>query len=113
IRGPLAQALRLVTAAHPKAVAVDVILSERRSDRATDQALGDALCAIPNLVLSADLIDEDRQWEDPQPEFLRCHPPVGHVHALPDPSDSRTRAIPLFKRVAPPGRDQRRALSLE
>jgi len=113
IRGPLAEALRLVAAARPKAVALDVILSEKRQDPAVDQALAQALCATPNLVLSADLINDARQWEDPQPEFLRCHPPVGHVHALPDPNDSRTRAIPLFKRVDPPGRDQRRAISLE
>jgi signal transduction histidine kinase len=113
IRGPLAAALQVVAAARPKAVAVDVILSEKRPDREVNRALAQALCATPDLVLSADLIDDARQWEDPQPEFLPCAKAVGHVHALPDRSDSRTRAIPLFKRVVPPGHDQRRAISLE
>ena len=113
IRGPLAEALKLVAAARPKAVAVDVILSEKRQDAAVDHNLAQALCATPNLVLSADLIDDSRRWEDPQPEFLACRPKVGHVHALPDPHDSRTRAIPLVKRVERPGHDQRNAISLE
>ena len=104
---------QVVAAARPKAVAVDVILSEKRPDREVNRALAQALCATPDLVLSADLIDDARQWEDPQPEFLPCAKAVGHVHALPDRSDSRTRAIPLFKRVVPPGHDQRRAISLE
>jgi len=113
IRGPMAEALQLVAAARPKAVAVDVILSEKRPDQAVNQALAQALCATPNLVLSADLIDDRRQWEDPQPEFKGCAKAVGHVHALPDEYDSRTRAIPLYKRVDPPGHDQRKAISLE
>ena len=112
IRGPLAEGLRLLAAAGPKAVAVDVILSEKRPDPAMDRALAEALCAAPNLVLSADLIANRRQWEDPLPEFLSCAKAVGHVHALPDKDDSRTRSIPLFKRVDPPGHDQRCAISL-
>src|ERR1051326_2878113 len=54
IRGPLADGLRALSAVGPKAVALDVILSEKRQDPATDYALAAALCATPNLVLSAD-----------------------------------------------------------
>lgn len=109
IRKPLAQGLRLVAAARPKAVAVDVILAERREDQ-SDPELARALCANHNLVLSAELIDDGRRWEYPIQEFRDCAAAIGHVHAKPDFRDSRTRAIPLVKRA---GHDQRYALSLQ
>ncbi len=110
VRKPLADALRLVAAAKPKAVAVDVILAEKREDPSADPALAQALCATPNLVLSAELIGDGQRWEYPIREFRDCAAAVGHVHARPDPHDSRTRAIPLIKRA---GHDQRWAISLE
>src|SRR5262249_8601340 len=67
-------------------------------------------CAVPNLVLSAELIEDGARWEDPLPAFRPCAARVGHVHSEPDPSDSRTRGIPLLKRAA---RQQRYALALE
>ena len=110
IRKPLAEALKIVSKASPKAVAVDMILADPGQDPAVDQALEQALCSIPRLVLSSELIRDGRQWEDPRPEFKRCAAEVGHVHAQPDRGDSRTREIPLVKRT---GHDQRYALSLE
>ena len=110
IRKPLAAALHLVASASPKAVAVDVILADRNEDPAVDETLARAFCATPNLVLSSELIDDGRRWENPLPEFRRCAAAVGHVQALPDANDSITRAIPLLQRV---GHDQRWALSLE
>ena len=108
IRGPLAKALTLVAAARPKAVAVDVILTDR-GDPTEDSELADALCRTPNLVLSSLLMDNPVRWEDPKPEFARCAAKIGHVHAEPDENDSITRSIPLIKRA---GRDQRWAIAL-
>ncbi|MGA2270396.1 MAG: CHASE2 domain-containing protein [Bryobacteraceae bacterium] len=109
IRKPLADALRLVAAASPKAVAVDVILAERSENPAVDAALAEAFRSTPNLVLSCELIDEGRRWEDPLEEFRRGAA-LGHVYADPDKNDSVTRAIPLEKRS---GHVRRWALSLE
>jgi signal transduction histidine kinase len=109
IRQPLAAALRLVAPASPKAVAVDVILAERSQDPAVDAALAQAFHATPNLVLSCELIDDGRQWEDPLQEFRRGAA-LGHVYADPDKNDTVTRVIPLEKRS---GRLRRWALSLE
>jgi signal transduction histidine kinase len=109
IRQPLAAALRLVAPAAPKAVAVDVILAERSQDPAVDAALAQAFQATPNLVLSCELIDDGRQWEDPLEEF-RSGAALGHVYADPDKNDTVTRVIPLEKRS---GRLRRWALSLE
>jgi signal transduction histidine kinase len=109
IRLPLAQALRLIAPASPKAVAVDVILAERSQDPAVDAALAQAFHATPNLVLSCELIDDGREWEEPLKEFRRGAA-LGHVYADPDKNDSVTRAIPLEKRS---GHVRRWALSLE
>ncbi|HTS24454.1 MAG TPA: CHASE2 domain-containing protein [Bryobacteraceae bacterium] len=110
IRRKLAEALELVARAKPKVVAVDMILADQSEDPAVDRALAGALCGTPNLVLSSELIKDGTEWEDPRPEFRKCAAAIGHVHARPDPADSRTRAIPLVKRT---GHDQRYALSLQ
>jgi signal transduction histidine kinase len=109
IRKPLAEALRLVAPASPKAVAVDVILAERSQDPAVDAALARAFHATPNLVLACELIDDGRQWEDPLEEFRRGAA-LGHVYVDPDQNDTVTRVIPLEKRS---GHERRWALSLE
>ena len=109
IRQPLAAALRLIAPATPKAVAVDVILAERSQDPAVDTALAQAFQATPNLVISCELIDDGRQWEDPLEEFRRGAA-LGHVYADPDKNDTVTRVIPLEKRS---GHLRRWALSLE
>ncbi len=110
IRKPLADALRLIGLARPRAVAVDLILADQKSDPGVDRDLANALCSTPRLVLASQLIDNGTRWEDPRPEFLRCAAAVGHVHAQPDLGDAVTRAIPLLKRA---GRDRRWAISLE
>jgi signal transduction histidine kinase len=92
IRKPLAEALRLVAAARPKAVAVDIILSNR-TDPAVDSRLAAAFRATPNLVLSSQLVGDG--WEDPLPEFRAAATATGHVHAQPDGKDAITRSIPL------------------
>ena len=117
IRRPLAAALVEVAAALPKAVAVDVVLADRR-DPSTDMAMTAALRATPNLVLDSELIENAASWEDPLPEFRACAKALGHVHAFPD-VDGVSRAIPLEKFTVPPGPpyqklpERRWALALE
>ncbi len=107
IRKPLAEALRLVAAAKPKAVAVDIILSNR-TDPGVDSALAGAFRSTPNLVLSSQLVGDG--WEYPLPEFRSAAAATGHVHAQPDPRDAITRSIPLEEVH---GRERLWALSLE
>jgi signal transduction histidine kinase len=109
IRKPLAEALRLLAAVHPTAVAIDVTLTDRSDDPSADRALKDAFCHTPHLVLSALLMDDPVRWEDPKP-FAGCAAAIGHVHAEPDDNDSITRSISLEK-IA--GHDRRWALALE
>jgi signal transduction histidine kinase len=103
MRKPLADALRLVAAESPKVVAIDVILADRTPDAQANAALAEALCATPNLVLDAELLDSG--WEFPLPEFRQCKPApaIGHVSAAPDKNDSITRAIPLQKAAGTTG----------
>jgi len=111
IRKPLAKALKLVAGARPKAVAVDLILADQNEDPAVDQALAEALCATPNLVLSSEIPSSGvPRWEDPRQEFARCAAAIGHAHAQPDENDSRTRGIPLIRRI---DKDRRWAMALE
>jgi signal transduction histidine kinase len=94
VRKPLARALDILANAHPKAVAVDVILADR-SEPADDGALASALKRLPNVVLASELIDNDRMWEDPRAEFLTDKETrLGHVSAAPD-KDNVTRTILL------------------
>ncbi len=111
IRKPLAQAMRIVSAANPKAVALDVILADRKSsaeDLQIDRDLAAALCATPRLVLSAELVHD--HFEYPLPKFRACQTAVGHVYADQDTEDSRVREIMLDKTA---GKERLWALSLE
>jgi signal transduction histidine kinase len=107
VRRPIAQALRRLAPAKPKVVAVDVILADR-GNPAEDAALADAFHATPNLVLSTELIDGGRIWEDPRPEFA-TGARLGHVSTVMD-KDGVTRSILIDQHNA---RVQRRALALE
>ncbi len=109
IREPLAQGLRLVAAAKPKAVAVDIILANPTAP-AADTALASALAECPNLVLSSELIP-GHGWEEPLPIFRRSAAATGHVHVWPD-GDAVARAIPLARRNEG-GISRRWAISLE
>jgi signal transduction histidine kinase len=107
IRRPIAQELRVLAAARPKAVAIDVILADKGHPE-EDAALAAALQATPNLVLSTELIDGGKLWEDPRPEFA-AGARLGHVSAVPD-KDGVTRSILLYQHNS---RVQRGALALE
>ena len=106
IRRPIARALRALAQVKPKAVAVDVILADR-GDPAEDAALADAFHATPNLVLSTELIDGGRLWEDPRPEFAGGAK-LGHVSTVMG-IDGVTRSILIDQHNA---RVQRRSLAL-
>ncbi len=101
----LAQALERIAEAHPKAVAVDVILADA-GDPAEDARLEAAMCRTHNLVLPCDRIPNG--WEDPIPRFRKCAMAVGHVHTG-SAKDGVSRQIQL--EMLAPG-DRRWALSL-
>jgi signal transduction histidine kinase len=109
IRPALARALRMISAAQPKAVAVDIILNDRR-EAAGDGALADAFQATPRLVLSSMLQNDPPGWADPRPEFKRWAGALGHVYAKPDYEDKVTRELPLDQHV---GNEQRWAVAFE
>ncbi|HVN03779.1 MAG TPA: CHASE2 domain-containing protein [Bryobacteraceae bacterium] len=109
LRKPLAEALRLVSTAAPKTVAVDLILTDQ-TDPTIDANLETALSVTHNLVLACQLLPDGDAWEDPQPRFRIHAAALGHVHAEPDALDSVGRSLPLEKAA---GHDRRWALALE
>lgn len=108
IRSAVADGLERIVAAHPAAVAVDVILAEA-STPAVDERLEKAFAATKNLVLASYLL-ENQTWNNPIPQFRQHAFAVGHVQASFDRYDSVSREVPLMK-VA--GRDRRWSLALE
>ncbi len=109
MRQALAMGLEKVAAAHPKAVAVDVILAEP-ADEAGDAALEAAFRKTPNLVLPCDLLPDEKGWDDPLPRFRKLAVAVGQVHAGLDSLDAISRELPLELAA---GKDRRWALALE
>ena len=107
IRQPLADGLKIIAGAAPRAVAVDLILADPRGSAEANGALSEAFRITPNLVLGSELLENG--WEDPRPEFARWAAALGHVHAQPG-ADNVTRAILLEKHF---GRVRHWALSLE
>jgi len=109
VRAMLADALPLVAVGKPKAVALDILLADRR-DRETDARLAAALALTPNLVLASDLGKDG--FEQPLPEFRRGNPALGDVSVYLDKEDAVVRAIPLEKHYDP-AHQRLWALSLE
>ncbi len=96
LRQKLAEVLARVCAAKPLAVAVDLMLSTSE-DPKVDAALAAAFAKCPSVVLGADIVRRDSQWEEPIEAFRKVAGALGHVHADPDPV---SRRIPLEKAVA-------------
>jgi signal transduction histidine kinase len=92
------KAFELIQRANPKAVALDVVLSDPWKDAAEDQRLDRAMQAIPNLVLATHL--DNGRWEDPLPMFRRHAAAIGHDGADELSADGVTREIPLEERNA-------------
>ena len=110
LRKPLAEALERISAASPKAVAVDVILTDA-SDPETDARLAAAMGATRRLVLACQLLPDGSAWEDPLPLFATQAAALGHVHVeQSEQLDSVGRSLPLEEFT---GHVRRWALSLE
>jgi signal transduction histidine kinase len=110
LRKPLAAALETIAPVSPKAVAVDMILTDA-SDPQTDARLAAAMAATRRLVLACQLLPDGSAWEDPLPPFAAHAAALGHVHVEEsDQLDSIGRSLPLEEFT---GRVRRWALSLE
>ena len=106
MRRIIAEGLERIHDGGPKAVAIDVILSDDPNSP-ENAALQAAFAKTRNLVLSSDRIASTDRWEDPLPLFRRDAAALGHVHRL---TNSVCRSIQL-RQVA--GRVRRWALALE
>jgi signal transduction histidine kinase len=107
IRSILTQTLEEIDAAQPKAVALDVILSDKGDD-AEDARLEAALRDTKNLVLPCDLVGG--AWEDPLPRFASAAAALGHVHPEIDRFDGVSREVSLEETA---NHQRRWALALE
>jgi signal transduction histidine kinase/CHASE2 domain-containing sensor protein len=82
-RHKLADLINGVQKGRPRAIAVDLVLDDKRSDD-EDAALSTAIANAPSIVLAARLDDDDTQtnrWRFPNPRFLHGHVRLGNVHA--------------------------------
>ena len=107
IRPILTQTLEQINAAQPKAVALDVILSDKGDD-ADDAHLEAALHDTKNLVLDCDLVGG--AWEDPLPRFASAAAALGHVNLEIDRFDGVSREVSLEETA---NHQRRWALALE
>lgn len=98
-RAVVAEALKRISSAGPKVLAVDVLLSERTRE-ADDANLAAALGRFPKVVLATALeatVENRRpQWITPLPEFQSHASALGHVHFEPD-RDGLARTLMLTK----------------
>jgi signal transduction histidine kinase/CHASE2 domain-containing sensor protein len=94
-RERLAQVVRAVSRQHPKAIGIDILLSEKE-DPGNDQALQAAIQQAGNVVLPAKISGspENSLWTDPLPEFVKVAAATGHAQAALD-LDGVCRRIPL------------------
>ena len=94
-RSLLAQAVRAVSAAKPKVIGLDILLSEAE-DKSDDQELARAIKEAENAVLIAKISNsqEGRFWVEPLPLFVQGAAAVGHAQAALGP-DGICRSIPV------------------
>jgi signal transduction histidine kinase/CHASE2 domain-containing sensor protein len=93
-RARLAQLLTAVSSQHPRALGLDILLSEPE-DEANDAALAQAIHSAPNAVLASKISGglDTNHWIDPLPRFAQAAKGIGHVQAIVD-SDGICRRIP-------------------
>lgn len=93
-RRRLAELIRAVTAQHPRALGLDVLLPEPEDER-NDAELAAAIAAAPNLVLATKISGspQGKLWSDPLPRFAKFAKGVGHVQAIVD-DDGLCRSVP-------------------
>src|SRR6266571_964292 len=94
-RSLLAQVVRAASAELPKALGLDILLSETE-DETNDRELAKALKDAGNTVLVAKISNspQGRLWVEPLPLFSRNAAAVGHAQATLGP-DSICRSIPV------------------
>jgi signal transduction histidine kinase/CHASE2 domain-containing sensor protein len=94
-RSLLAQVVRAASAEHPKALGLDILLSETE-DETNDRELAKALHDAGNTVLVAKISNspQGRLWVEPLPLFAQSAVAVGHAQAALGP-DSICRSIPV------------------
>jgi signal transduction histidine kinase len=99
-RAELAKLIQAVSAQHPKAIGMDVLLPEAEDER-DDAALADAIRSAPNMVLAAKISSSPtgNLWMDPLPRFAQAAKGVGHVQAIID-FDGLCRSIPVSEPTA-------------
>lgn len=107
VRNIVADALEMIAPAGPRAVPIDIVLSDA-GDPEDSARLETAMAKTRNLVLPCERVQN--RWDDPIPRFAKHAAALGHIHADDQASrDGVSRQLPLEK-VAP--RDRRWALSL-
>lgn len=94
-RSLLAQLVRAASAEHPKALGLDILLSEAE-DETNDHELARAMKDAGNTVLVAKISNspQGRFWVEPLPLFAQNAVAVGHAQAALGP-DSICRSIPV------------------
>ncbi len=99
-RAELAKLVQAVSAQHPKAIGMDVLLPEAE-DEQNDAALANAIQSAPNMVLAAKISSSPtgNLWMDPLPRFAQAAKGVGHVQAIID-FDGLCRSIPMQEPTA-------------
>src|SRR6266852_3081818 len=94
-RSLLAQVVRAASAEHPKALGLDILLSETE-DETNDRELAKALKDAGNTVLVSKISNspQGRLWVEPLPLFAQSAVAVGHAQAALGP-DSICRSVPV------------------
>jgi signal transduction histidine kinase len=88
-----AQLIAAVAQFHPRAIGVDILLSEPQ-DEANDSALEAAIAQAHNVILPTKISSQPPRpsWLDPLPRFSQAAAAVGHVKPVVDP-DGLCRGI--------------------
>lgn len=96
-RARLAQVVRAASQFHPRAIGMDILLSEPE-DEINDSALESAIREAGNVVLPSKISGSREQslWTDPLPRFSKVAAAIGHAQAALD-SDGVCRRIPLVE----------------
>jgi signal transduction histidine kinase/CHASE2 domain-containing sensor protein len=96
-RERLARVVRAVSRFHPKAIGIDILLSEPE-DQANDAALEAAIREAGNVVLQSKISSSLKHglWVDPLPRFASVAAGIGHAQTAAD-SDGVCRKIPTIE----------------
>src|SRR6266516_238629 len=84
-RDKLARLIERVETGNPRAIAVDVLLDEKKSEE-EDNALAQSIANAPAIVLSTRIasVNGVDRWRRPNVRFGQNHVRLGHVQADPD-----------------------------